>query len=256
MQQEILPKVRSLTGPGAHSGLSVIHLDFEFSNSVFFIYIRIINESMKRILLSFVLILSITASFSQDISGTWGGIISTKQSNLSRNYYFFLEIKQKGRTVWGAYNTSDSNNNKNITCLCSITGSLTKKPAARLDLYKEHIEDFDKATASYLYCNFLNRLSLHYFKENNEEYLAGQWFPESAVSGTFPGGTAGGSFVVKHISNVTERPVDDYFPKLSKMIEKGESDEKGSLIIADDISTATPAEKRMLDAIKSIVIKK
>ncbi len=208
---------------------------------------------MKRIPLSIVLILCITTSFSQNISGTWGGVFSTRQSNLTRNYYFFIEIKQKGRTVWGVYNTSDSSNNKNITCLCSISGSLSKKPGATLDLYKEHIEDYDKATTSYQICNFVNRLSLHFFTENNSDYLTGQWFPETG--GALAGG-AGGSFVVQRINNLTQRPVDDYFPKLNKMIEKGATDDQGPLIKADDISTATPAEKRMLDAIKSIAIKK
>jgi hypothetical protein len=205
---------------------------------------------MKRIALSIVLILFITVSFSQNITGTWSGMISTKQTNLTRNYYFNLEIKQDGRTVWGVYNTSDSSNNKSVTCLCSVSGSLTKKPTARLDLYKEHVEYFDQAAASYLYCNFINRLNLHYFTEDNNEYLAGQWFPDSG--GTFPGSATGGSFVLQHISNRNKRQVDDYFPKLSKMLEKGKSDEKRPLIKADDISTATPAEKRMLNAIKSI----
>ena len=210
---------------------------------------------MKRISLSIVLIFSISVSFSQNITGTWSGMISTKQTNLTRNYYFNLEIKQDGRTVWGLYNTSDSSNNKNITCLCSISGLLTKKPAARLDLYKEHIEDYNRVTASYLYCNFINRLSMHYFTEDGNEYLTGQWFPDSG--GTFPGSATGGSFVLQHVSNVTKRPVDDYFfPKLSKMLEKGRSDEMRSLIQADDISKATPAEKRMLNAIKSLSARK
>ncbi len=205
---------------------------------------------MKRLFLSCFLILIITDSYSQNITGTWSGLISTKQTNLTRNYYFTLEIKQDGRTIWGVYNTSDSSNNQSATCLCSVTGSLTKKPTARLDLYKEHVEYFDNSTASYLYCNFINRLNLHYFTENNNEYLTGQWFPDSG--GTFPGSATGGSFVLQHTSNRTKRHVDDYFPKLGKMIERGKSDENRPLIKADDISTATPAEKRMLNAIKSI----
>lgn len=217
------------------------------------IYFRITNEPMKRLLLSVILILIITTSFSQDISGTWGGLFSTRQSGLTRNYYFFLEIKQKGRTIWGVYNTSDSSNNKNITCLCSISGALPKKLAATFDLYKEHIEDYDKNNVAYQVCNFVNRLSLHYFLENSKEYLTGQWFPESG--GTLAGG-AGGSFVVQHINNVTSRPVDDYFPKLNKMIEKGAAEELTPLIKADDISSATPAEQRMIDAMKTLSGKK
>ena len=208
---------------------------------------------MKPILLLCIVTFFVTASFAQNISGTWGGLFSTRQGALTRNYYFFLEIKQKGRTIWGVYNTSDSSNNKSTTCLCSISGSLSKKTASTLDLYKEHIEDFDKNTVSYMICNFVNRLSLHYFSENNNEYLTGQWFPESG--GTLAGG-AGGSFVVQHINSLTQRPIDDYFPKLNKMIEKGATDEQGPLIKTDDVSVATPAEKRLLDAIKSLTGKK
>jgi hypothetical protein len=208
---------------------------------------------MKHLLLSFILILAITASFSQNISGTWAGLLSTRQSGLTRNYYFFLEITQKGRTVWGVYNISDSSNNKSTTCLCSISGSLSKKVESRLDLYKEHLEDYDKKHVGYQFCNFVNRLNLHYFLENSAEYLTGQWFPESG--GTLAGG-AGGSFVVQHINNTTQRPINDYFPKLTKMIEKGAADEQSLLIKADEVSSSTPAEKRLLDAIKAISVKK
>lgn len=211
---------------------------------------------MKRILLLIVSILFISVSFSQDISGTWGGLISIKPSRfnrLTKTYYFFLEIKQKGRTIWGVYNTSDSSNNKNITCLCSISGSLPKKPGATFDLYKENIEDYDKKNVGYEFCNLVSGLSLHYFLENTTEYLAGQWFHTSDV--TLARGTSG-SFVLQHINSLTSRSVDDYFPKLDKMIEKGAVAGQMPLTKADDISTATPTEQRLINAMKKLIGKK
>lgn len=209
---------------------------------------------MKRILLSIITVLIITSSFSQDISGTWGGLISIRQSRFSPNvtntYYFFLEIKQKGRTLWGVYNTSDSSNNKSTTCLCSVSGSLTKKTAPTFDLYKEHIEDYDKKNVGYQFCNLVSGLTLHYLLENNTEYLTGQWFHETDL--TLARGSSG-NFVLQHINSLTSRPVDDYFPKLSKMIEKGMVDSDTPLIKADDISAATPAELKLINSMKTFL---
>lgn len=211
---------------------------------------------MKRIVLSIAWILFINASFSQDISGTWGGLISIRESRftrVTRNYYFFLEIKQKGRTIWGVYNMSDSSNNKNISCLCSISGEIPKKPGAVFDLYKEHIEEYDKKHVGYDFCNLVSGLSLHYFLENTTEYLAGQWHHTSDV--TLARG-AGGSFVLQHINPLTSRSVDDYFPKLDKMIEKGVVDGEVLQFKADDISAATNSEQRLINAMKTLLGKK
>jgi len=213
------------------------------------------TNHMKKSFLTLIMSFTIACAFSQDISGTWAGIFLTQQiKNIPKNYYFFLEIKQKGRTVWGVYNTTDSNNNKSISCLCSISGSLPKKTGAIVDLYKEHIEDFDKNTVTYALCDFVNRLNLHYFIQDSTEYITGQWYSE-AGGGPLAGG-AGGLLVAQHISIQTMRNVDQYFPKLNKMIEKGATDEQTIAIKGDDISAAIPAEKRLLDAIKTIIAKK
>lgn len=209
---------------------------------------------MKHSFLTLMMSLSVVCTFSQDINGTWAGIFLTQVKKFPHNYYFFLEIKQKGRTVWGVYNTTDSANNKIVSCLCSVSGFLPKKNGAIIDLYKEHIEDFDKKTVSYALCNFVNRLTLHYFKQDSIEYVTGQWYSESS-DGPLAGG-AGGLLVAQYITSETMRNVDQYFPKINKMIEKGISEEQTVIIKSDDVSVATPAEKKLLDAIKTIIGKK
>ena len=208
---------------------------------------------MKKTFLTITLLISCSCLFSQDISGTWAGFFTAQTKNFPHNYYFFLEIKQKGKTIWGTYNTSDSMNNVNISCLGSVSGILSKKVATTFDLYKERIEDFDKNTVTYAICNFVNRLALHYFTKDNMEYLTGQWYSESG-SGPLAGG-ASGSFVVQHINSQTMHDVDHFFPKLNKLIEKGATEES-VVIKADDISIANPVEQRLLETIKSMLGKK
>ncbi|MDB5212008.1 MAG: hypothetical protein JWQ30_2835, partial [Sediminibacterium sp.] len=99
---------------------------------------------MKKTFLSFILLIAVTTTFSQDLTGTWGGIIQGSAKGTGRNSSFFLEIKQKGRSIWGVYNITDSNNNTVINCLCNVTAMLPKKPSAFIDLYKERVVDYDK----------------------------------------------------------------------------------------------------------------
>jgi len=204
---------------------------------------------MKKILAFLILSLISNTSFSQNISGTWGGVFYTPRGNSTKAFYFFLEIQQKERTVWGVYNMTDSNNNKIFDCLISVSGTLSKKPNAVFDLYKEHVEDFDKKRMDYPICNSVNQLNLHYFVIDGVEYITGKWFTEGVKGPGIDGSI--GLLVLHHISTNTTRNVDQYFPKLNKMIEKGKSEEPFN-IIADDLSAATPLEKQLLTAIQAM----
>jgi hypothetical protein len=201
---------------------------------------------MKKILTFLFLCLITGNSFSQNMSGTWGGVFYTPRGNSTTSFFFFLEIQQKARTIWGVYNMTDSNNNKVPDCLISVSGSLSKKPNAIFDLYKEHVEGFDKKRMDYPICNYVNQLNLHYFVLNGIEYLVGKWYADGVKGPGIDGSI--GLLVLQHFNANTTRNVDQYFPKLNKMIEKGKSDEPFN-IIADDISAATPIEKQLINAI-------
>ncbi|MES2329293.1 MAG: hypothetical protein V4539_06785 [Bacteroidota bacterium] len=205
---------------------------------------------MKRLLFLLTMIFFVTALSAQDITGTWGGVFYAPRKNVSFPYFFFLDIQQKGKTVWGVYSTGDSSVSNSYSCLTSVSATLSKKPGALIDLYKEKVEDFDKKGMSRDICNFVNRLGMHYFIEDGIEYITGKWYSES--SGGSAGDGAGGAFVLHRIAASPTRNIDQYFPKLERMIEKGKSDEP-IVLKADNISYATPLEKKLIDAMKGII---
>ena len=178
----------------------------------------------------------------------------TRELKITHAYRFFLELPQKGRAVWGVYNTTDSNNINIFTCLVSVSGILSKKPASVFDLYREKMEDYDKKHVGYSFCNSVNRLSMHYFIQDSVECFTGKWYFEGA-GGSMPDG-AGGIFVLYHMNSQTLRNPDEYFSNLTKMIDKGKTDENAPVLKADDISAASSTEKQLLDAIKPFTIKK
>ncbi|MES2371684.1 MAG: hypothetical protein V4557_03830 [Bacteroidota bacterium] len=204
---------------------------------------------MKKAFLSFILLIFITTTFSQDLTGTWGGIIQGSAKGTGRNSYIFLEIKQKGRSIWGVYNITDSNNNTIINCLCNVTAMLPKKTSAFIDLYKERVVDYDKKAQILDRCEIFNNFFLHYFlSSDSTEYFTGK---ASSAVGLNPN-APGTLLVLQKMSNSLYRNVDDYFPKLSKLIEKGETSEK-IVFFADQVSSATVTEKRLMQTLKTML---
>jgi hypothetical protein len=204
---------------------------------------------MKRSILSFILLGFVSTSFAQDITGTWGGVIQSYTGGNARNQYFFLELKQKGKSIWGTYNITDSNNNTIVKCLCSVTASLPKKPGSFINLYRERVIDYNKKAQLLNVCESINSFILHYFVGNDStEYLTGKASAEVALSPNDPGNL----LVVQKMSNNLLRNVDEYFPKLNKLVEKGKTDEAKS-VIADNAATGTVTEKRLMQIIQKML---
>jgi hypothetical protein len=212
-----------------------------------------VPKALKQKYLFFILFMILSISVSaQDISGIWGGIFYTETANVQRQYFIFLEIKQKGRSLWGVYNTTDSNNNGTVNCLCSVSGLISRKPGALVDLYKERVEEYNTRKVSYGVCDNISHFNVHYFMQDSVAYLTGKWFYEMS-KGRAQG--ADGVLVLQHLGRHVDRNVDQYFPNLAKMIEKGANDSTMS-ITADDISAATPVEKRLILSIQTIMGKR
>jgi hypothetical protein len=204
---------------------------------------------MKRSILSFILLIFTSTAFAQDLTGTWGGVIQSYTGGNARNQYFFLEVKQQGKSIWGAYNITDSNNNTVVKCLCSITGSLPKKAQSFINLYKERVIDYDKKAQLLNVCEAINSFILHYFiSSDSTEYLTGKASAEVGLSPNSPGNL----LVIQKMSNNLLRNVDDYFPKLNKLIEKGKTDE-AKTVMADDPATGTVTEKRLMQILKTMI---
>lgn len=188
-------------------------------------------------------------SAAQDLSGPWGGIFFVDRGLVRKKYFLFVDLRQQGRTVWGTYNTSDSNNNAIVGCLCSISGGLPKSTGPFVQLFKQRVEDYDKKIG-YPICDNLNNFKLHYFVKGNTQYLTGVWSYERSI-GKVQGGD--GLLVLQHLSGPLPRKIDAFFPHLEKMIAKGaSSNPPEALIKADDVSAGTPNEQRLISILESI----
>lgn len=204
---------------------------------------------MKRSFLSFILLIFASTAFAQGIAGTWGGVIQSYTGGNARNQYFFLELKQQGKSIWGAYNITDSNNNTIVKCLCSVTALLPQKNGAFINLYKERVIDYDKKLQLFNVCESINSLILHYFVgSDSTEYLTGKASSEVGISPN----ASGNVFVVQKMSNNRLRNVDQYFPRLDKLIEKGKTDETKT-VIADNAETGSVVEKKLMQILKTMV---
>lgn len=205
---------------------------------------------MKKVIVLFLLFVGFAkGAFAQDLSGSWGGFFFVDRVRVQSKYFLFVDLKQQGRTVWGTYNTTDSNNNAIVGCLCSISGELPKKQGSYVQLFKQRVEDYDKRIG-YPICNNLNNFKLRYFIKGNTQYLTGVWSYETSF-GKVQGGD--GLLVLQHLSGPLPRKLDAFFPHLDKMIAKGvvnNSDE--ALIKADEVSTGTPNEQRLISILESV----
>jgi hypothetical protein len=204
---------------------------------------------MKNKIFYFLIVCCITSgAAAQDLSGPWGGIFFVDRGLVQQKYFLFVDLKQQGRTVWGTYNTTDSNNNAIVGCLCSISGELPKSPGSFVQLFKQRVEDYDKKIG-YPICDNLNNFKLHFFTKGNTQYLTGIWSYESSL-GRVQGGD--GLLVLQHMSGPLPRKIDAFFPHLDKMIAKGvASNSADALIKADDVSAGTPNEQRLISILES-----
>ena len=204
---------------------------------------------MKKSFLSFCLLLVINTAFSQGITGTWGGIIYAQLDNYPRNYYMFLEVKQRGKDIWAVYNITDTNSNQVIKCLFKVKAVLPKKATARIEFYKEGVIDYDKEAHLLNTCEMLTHIEMHYFNEDSTGYLTGTWFPGVNQRSRDPKSL----LVLQRMSDKTLRDIDDYFVSLIMPpdIPSGEK----SMLVPDKISAGIYQEKKLIETLKNMLEK-
>jgi hypothetical protein len=223
---------------------------------------------MKKVfvtLLSFFLISLLAA---QNLTGTWQGFFTayriqadanqnSRRHDMSegrvglsfdRKFYFVLELKQSYKAVWGVYNTTDSANHA-IGCVCSISGVLPKKQGAIFDLYKEKVVDHDPKILQQV-CDAVNRITFHYFVNDGKEYLVGKWFTGDNSSTARDGSS--GAFLLQHVNVLIKNNVDEYFPKLDKLLSKGTTTDTLALktpsLLADTFQSLNIDEKEIINS--------
>jgi hypothetical protein len=204
---------------------------------------------MKKAFFSFILFICLNPLFSQQLSGTWGGIVYTQLDSYARNYYMFLEIKQIGKDIWAVYNITDTNSNNIIKCLNKVKAVLPKKPTSRFEFYKEGLIDYDKSAQLRNACEALTQIEMHYFEQDSTEYLTGIWYP-GVNQMTIDRKSL---LVLQRMSDKTLRNINDYFASLA-MPRDISADEK-SLIIPDKVSTGLPQEKKLIETLKNMLEK-
>lgn len=207
----------------------------------------------KSVVLIFAFMCASTWISAQDLTGTWGGIYYSQTRRFPHTFFFFLEIKQKGKAVWGTFNTTDSNNNRISTCLCSFTGLLSRKPNGFVELNKGKVIEYNKKAISYNFCDYVEKIRFHYLEKNNTEYLSGTWF-SALKTGVLKDG-ADGSIVVQYLSNEMLRDVDQYIPSLNKLKIKGERNSAKLQFLPDNISMATYDEANMIEILRKMMIR-
>ncbi len=174
---------------------------------------------MKKLFIFSIIILSIFKVDAQNISGQWQGYFVTATRISPARSYFFLDIKQEQKALWGVFNNyTGSPFNNVIGCLCSVTGIIPKGGSSTFDLYKDKIIDHNPKISDGQ-CDFVNKLSIHYVVIDNLEYLVGKWY--TATNAFTLNDGSSGVFVLKHVSLQTTKNIDEYFPKLNKLLEKG-----------------------------------
>ena len=210
---------------------------------------------MKKLSILFLFIFSNIYGDAQNITGTWQGyftsnhVVGRTGLGFTTKYYFTLELKQSYKAVWGAYNTTDSSN-LSVGCFCKVSGILPKKQTSIFELYNEGVINHDPKISVGV-CEALNRLFFHYVTIDNNEYLIGKWFTGENASVLNNGSS--GTFILQHVSVTNKNNVDQYFPKLDKLLNKGTTTDtlalKTAPLIIDPASSLNIEEKEIINAI-------
>ena len=208
--------------------------------------------SMKKICILFLFVFLNIDSNAQNITGYWQGYYVRAGLKSPVRSFFFMDIKQAQKALWGVYNTYTSSTDKYIGCLCSVTGLIPKGEVSVFDLYKESIIDFNPKFNRNI-CDFLNKMTVHYVVVDSLEYLVGKWYTANSMLVMRDGSE--GVFVLKHVALQNKRSVDQYFPKLDKLLDRGTTSDTTALkklfLLPDNATSLTDLEKDLINALRN-----
>ena len=125
-------------------------------------------------------------------------------------------MQQKGKAIWAVYTTTKNKALDSANCSFSIDGQLNKHgDEFFIRMYKDKIIS---NPTGYGVSNAINYFEFKYEKREDGEYLIGKWFAATPNKYT-QDGSAGG-ILLKKMSGKSKFEIDQYFPKLPKLIEK------------------------------------
>ena len=188
----------------------------------------------------------------QNITGYWQGYFVAAGTKSPVRSFLFMDIKQSQKALWGAYNNYISSPyDKYVGCLCSVSGIIPKGEVSTFDLYQESIIEYGPKITRSL-CDFLNKITVHYVVVDNLEYLVGKWY--TATNAFVLKDGSSGVFVLKHVALQNKRSIDQDFPKLDKLLERGTTSDTMALkkyfLLPDNSSTLTDQEKDLINELK------
>ncbi len=122
---------------------------------------------MKTLLYSLVLCFFISDAFTQNLSGKWYGKITQQPGGYSQLYDFELDLNQK-KNIWGnSYAYLDDS----VEIRIGLSGYVDKD-TIRLSESRDWVR-YNKVPWNWIAC--IKNINVVYRKENNNEYLEGNW---------------------------------------------------------------------------------
>lgn len=126
---------------------------------------------MKKGLLILGLIVSLSGSFAQNVTGNWQGILTHPNDTIgfTDNYAFWLNIEQEGDSIYG-HSRIEMANSKNFSVML-FKGTFSNK---HLDIVENSWEESHMGEGIFInWC--LKRMSFIYHWEDSTETMRGIW---------------------------------------------------------------------------------
>lgn len=160
----------------------------------------------KKIVTGLLCVLCSAASFAQDLSGDWLGLLNSDLILSGKFRWLSLKIHldQNGRKVKGTFSIALPDYPENPYAAFSISGLASKKKTIPASLMRDRIL-IDNLPAQQAEI-FLAFDDIRYLKNDTAEFLYGNWLPNGAPSSRPDG--AGGTFWVKRIRSTAAPPPD------------------------------------------------
>lgn len=173
---------------------------------------------MKK-LISFFLLLSIyncVVAQNINLEGEWKGTYTLDTNQNRQVLDFSIKFRQSGNAVWGIFVRGKETGKNKADCVGRFTFGLNSQNNSGIIIYNDGIEKNNILLSE---CFYMNSLEADYSKKVNAELLEGVWFGNPSAS-RYGLAVPSGTFKLEKINAVADIEIDNYFPKLAKLIRK------------------------------------
>ncbi|NCT93057.1 MAG: hypothetical protein GXC72_01425 [Chitinophagaceae bacterium] len=201
---------------------------------------------MKR----YLLIVLLTGAFflptqAQQLTGSWVGFISIVENGKAYQRFFYLDLVEVNKKLYGVYSINDSARMNSYKCLESATAKISAD-GSRFDLFRDKLIDYPNRSYVYETCNSLSRFSLRYSKDKEDEYLSGKWYSGTDMTVTE---MPGGQFVLVHTRPTPVRDIAAQFSRVAEL-KKPDAGQGVSVVVPESYEAVPQEEKILIHALK------